>query len=276
MGLMRRIRQFFGGDEDKAEAKDAPLQIQRDPSQAEQAQQALSNQQQREELAARQGEAGGFSSIDRGADEIEQSGVLADFAKLDTSDLENKDEYDRTLDDDAMLVRKGFSGLSAEQIAELKDAAYQGEFGKEVEDGVKDAVEDDHYGSELHKEYGATVEYLSGGIISAEEAMAMNPTGGIAGPGAKGIAFQDDGVMRRHAIRHDAVGFLETRFGVGPGYGTKTTLFGLDSDNPLAGQLGGIFREMGEASDRVDTEGIGTSSRFGSRGGDVLAKRKQG
>jgi hypothetical protein len=115
--------------------------------------------------------------------------VLAQFAKHDVSAIEGKDEYDRSLDEDALLVQKEFAGMTPEQIGKLKEAMFEGDKKKEIDDDVKAAVEKDHYGSELHKEYGATVEFLTGGILSAEEAMAMNPTGGIAGPGAMGIAF---------------------------------------------------------------------------------------
>lgn len=272
---MKKLRRVFGGDDNakEAPAPEEPLQIRRiDDGSGAAA--ALSNQQAKESLNEHQAKVGGFSSIHRDANAIERSGVLEQFAKHDTSDVEKMDEYDRTLDDDAVIVQKEFSDMTPEQIGKLKEAMFEGEKGKEIDEDVKAALKKDHYGSELHKEYGATVEYLTGGILSAEEAMAMNPTGGIGGPGAMGIAFKDDQALRRHAIRHDATGFLKTHFGVGPGYGTKTTFFGLGADNPLAGQLGGIFREMGEASERIDTTGIGSSSRFGSAGGDTMKKRQ--
>jgi hypothetical protein len=80
--------------------------------------------------------------------------------------------------------------------------------------------------------------------------MAMNPSGGLPGPGMNEIpligAFDS---VARHAMRHDATGFLLTRFGIGPGYGSPTTPLGLNNSNPLAGQILGIAREaFGKAS----------------------------
>jgi hypothetical protein len=294
MGLLSKMRGVFGGGASKE--PEAPLEIKRndDPSMVSS---VLSNQQRAEQMQAGAAGAGRWGSVVRGAKDIEQAGVLEEFAKYDTSALEKKDENVRTLDDDAMLVRKGFSAYNPEQIAEMKEKAFADEktekklgtvnkdWKKENDAGRKAATQgsallfsvgdsDDkqHYGSELHKEYGATVEYLSGGLISAEEAMAMNPTGGIAGPGDKGFAFQEDNALRRHAIRHDAVGFLMTRFGVGPGYGTKTGSDILDPTNPLAGQHGGIIREMKGASDKVDAKDVGKSARFAKGTQDTKAK----
>jgi hypothetical protein len=69
--------------------------------------------------------------------------------------------------------------------------------------------------------------------------MAMNPTGGLTGPGTSGKALTKRYFgLGEHSIRHDALGFLLTFFGVGPGYGT------LGRDDPLAGQAGGFLREL--------------------------------
>ena len=280
MSFLKRMKRAFGGG-DKKPSKGAPVEIS-EADERERARAALSNQQAREELqASQQLETGQFRGAHRGAAEIEESGVLAEFAKIDTSKLEKKSEFKRTIDDDAALVRKGFSSFSPQQIEDMKSKAYAGSFDderdgrntkptdartkkirKEGKGAARDAAEKGHFGSELHKEYGAMVEYLSGGLISAEEAMVMNPTGGIAGPGAKGIAFEKDNALRRHAVRHDAVGFLKTRFDVGPGYGTKTSAIGLKSSNPLAGQWLGIGRELIRPDERFDTSNIGTSARL--------------
>ena len=59
-------------------------------------------------------------------------------------------------------------------------------------------------------------------------------------------------------MRHDATGFLLTRFGVGPGYGTPTTLLGRDKDDPLAGQWLGVLREAVSTSSVLpDTSHVG-------------------
>jgi hypothetical protein len=294
MGFLKSVKRTLGIGDNRPKIKpiSGPFEIARkdDPSRVDA---ALSNQQAREQLAASQGQAPGrFSGAVRDADAIEESGVLAEFAKIDTSRLEKKSEAKRSIDDDAMLVRKGFSGFSAEQIHEMKEKAYAGSFhdernGKnasptdkkskklrsEILKEEKGAVKRNYYGSETHKEYGAMVEHLSGGLISAEEAMAMNPTGGIAGPGAMGLAFEKDNPLRRHAIRHDAVGFLKTRFGVGPGYGTKTSKIGFKSDNPLAGQWLGIGRQVVKGDERLDTSDIGTSQRFSGQSLDSSRKK---
>jgi len=294
MSLFKKAKRAlgFGSSKPKRPTFDGPLEIERadDPSRA---QAALSNQQAREELAASQGAGGGrFAGSARDAAAIEESGVLAEFAKLDTSKLEKKSEAKRSIDDDAMLVRKGFSKFSAEEIHEMKENAYAGTFSderkgvntnptdkktkkhrKEILKEEKGAIKRNYFGSETHKEYGAMVEHLSGGLISAEEAMAMNPTGGIAGPGHLGFAFEKDNALRRHGIRHDAVGFLKTRFNVGPGYGTKTTKLGLKSSNPLAGQWLGIGRQVLKGDERFDTSRIGTAERFSGQALDATQSK---
>ena len=90
-------------------------------------------------------------------------------------------------------------------------------------------------GSPQHQLYGKTVEYLSGGAMSAEQAMALNPSGGIIGGGFYSLATTGDlssigadyvpgdpsslmSVVTRHAVYHDALGFIRTEFEVGPGY----------------------------------------------------------
>ncbi len=69
--------------------------------------------------------------------------------------------------------------------------------------------------------------------------------------------------VARHAMRHDATGFLFVRFGVGPGYGSKTTPLGLSSDNPLAGQILGLGREMFATSSALPSgDHVANGSRF--------------
>ncbi len=200
-----------------------------------------------------------FGSALRGADVIQESGVLDAFKSIKDVEVPES-ERDRTIDDDAVLVMQGLADLTPEQIEQMKENAYNHEEGQAA---VKEALECEHYGSENHKQYGALVERLTGGVISAEEAMAMNPTGGLIGPGVS-ILRHLDGIdsLKRHAMRHDATGFLKTRFGVGPGYGSKTSMFGRDSDDPLAGQIFGWAREIGEESDFEDHSHVAKSGRF--------------
>jgi hypothetical protein len=183
---------------------------------------------------------GAFSGMQRGAAEIEKSGVLAEFRELQGVRV-SESEFDRTLDDDAVLVQQGLGKMSADQIAEMKKAAYEH---PEAKADLDAAIKKKHYGSERHRKYGETIEFLTGGVISAEEAMAMNPTGGIPGAGAKEVPLSTLGPVARHAMRHDATGFLTTRFGVGPGYGSKTSWIGRASNDPLAGQILGMAREI--------------------------------
>ena len=90
----------------------------------------------------------------------------------------------------------------------------------------------------------------------------MNPSGGLPGPGMKEIPLANDiGPVARHAMRHDANGFLKTRFDVGPGYGSKTTPLGLKSDSPLAGQYLGVLREAAHASTFPSAEHVGPPVR---------------
>lgn len=206
-----------------------------------------------------------YHTILRNAEEIEASGILSDLQELNRRQLAVPDsELDRSVADDAVLVMRDFSQLSATEIAAKKEAAYAH---PEVQRDQPKAIETGYYGSDQHKAYGALVEQLSAGLISAEEAMAMNPSGGIPGPGMKKMPLiGDNETVIRHAMRHDATGFLMTRFGVGPGYGSPTTPFGLDKDNPLAGQILGIAREaLGEASTLPPAQHVALPGRFNER-----------
>ena len=63
-----------------------------------------------------------------------------------------------------MLVQQGLGKLSADQIAEMKKAAYEH---PECKADLDAAIKMKHYGSERHRKYGETVEFLTGGVISA-------------------------------------------------------------------------------------------------------------
>lgn len=207
-----------------------------------------------------------FTSIRRDASEIERSGVLEDFKHLASRNLSvPASEFDRSLEDDAVLVMTDFAKMSPQQIHELKEAAYKH---PEVQKDLPKAIERGYYGSDQHKQYGAIVEALTGGVISAEEAMAMNPTGGIPGPGANEVPLVgsfDAGL--RHAMRHDATGFLITRFNVGPGYGSENTVFALGKNNPLSGQVLGLLREaVGSPSELPNFQYVAQSGRYRESG----------
>lgn len=203
-----------------------------------------------------------FKGILRKEKEIAGSGVLRGLKELAARGIEvPASEFNRSTSDDAVLVMKGFAKLSPAQIHQLKEQAYHHH---EVASELQGALDQNYYGSAQHKVFGALVEQLTGGVLSAEEAMAMCPCGGIPGDGAKEVPLVSKiDAVQRHAMRHDALGFLMTRFGVGPGYGSKTTPFGLSSDNPLAGQVLGIAREIfHESSVFSSGEKAATPDRF--------------
>lgn len=203
-----------------------------------------------------------FGDINRGAAAIAASGVLADFRQLETRNIQvPASEYDRSIADDAVLVMKDLAKLSPQQIASMKDQAFKHpEFAAEHQG----AIDKKYYGSAKHKEFGALVERLTGGVLSAEEAMSMCPCGGIPGDGHREIPLASSiAPVARHAMRHDALGFLLTRFGVGPGYGSPTTPFGLNSSEPMAGQILGIAREvLREASVMPESGHVAKPERF--------------
>ncbi|MBI2394387.1 MAG: hypothetical protein HYV09_32755 [Deltaproteobacteria bacterium] len=105
-----------------------------------------------------------------------------------------------------------------------------------------------HFGSEAHQQYGLTVQKLSGGRISAGDAMLMNPCGGMVGAGC-GTTSQilssifPKGAVYQHALVHDASGFLKTNFSVGVGYTYAGQLLA-GASNPLGGQVTGILYNM--------------------------------
>ena len=200
------------------------------------------------------------SSLDLFKDMIDQGLQHKDLDLLPDVAVDQKSEYSRSLDDDTREVLQGLKNLSPEDLQAKKAAAYQH---PEVLRDKPKAIAEGYYGSKQHKQYGALVSKLTAGIISAEEAMAMNPSGGLPGPGMNEVPLlgRFDSVAR-HAMRHDATGFLLTRFGVGPGYGTPTTLLGMDKDNPLAGQWLGILREVGTASVLPDIAGVGAPKEW--------------
>jgi hypothetical protein len=109
--------------------------------------------------------------------------------------------------------------------------------------------------------YGRAVEIITGGKISAQEAIALNPSGGLVGPG-NGVLEQvlDPTTgwipgIRVHAVVHDASGWLASGakdsytiggLGVGRGYFyAGYNLFGLEKTNMVAGQVEGIARYGG-------------------------------
>jgi hypothetical protein len=74
-------------------------------------------------------------------------------------------------------------------------------------------------------------------------AAMLNPTGGLVGPGNKGL--RPDGALMPesvayHGAYHDAMGYLRNYQNQGPGYNYMESPFGFSADDPLAGQTTGI------------------------------------
>ena len=176
---------------------------------------------------------------------------------------------DRTVEDDVNRIRTELSRLPPKIIQIMKNAALAD---PQVKSQMAEAKAthwyrpQPYYGSELHKRYGALVERLTGGVLSAEEAMRMNPSGGRAGPGMISFAIES-GPLAAHAIRHDAEGFLKSFFSIGPGYG------GFNGESCLSGQFEGIEREIVKGPSKLpDASGVGAPSEAGPSG----IKERQG
>ncbi|WPB78997.1 FG-GAP-like repeat-containing protein [Archangium violaceum] len=102
--------------------------------------------------------------------------------------------------------------------------------------------------------YGEAMERATGGALKQGEAIALNSSGGLVGPG-DGLFAQVLDVttgwipgVRAHAVVHDLSGHLGTTFGVGKGYNYAGSWFGMSNSNPLAGQVEGILRTGGHSA----------------------------
>lgn len=107
-------------------------------------------------------------------------------------------------------------------------------------DRLKDSQKD-FMGSTWQLRYGQVVGDQLG--VDPVFAALLNPTGGLVGPGNKGL--NPDGALMPEAVAyhgayHDATGHLYNYFGEGPGYNYVGSPIGLSTDNPLAGQTTGI------------------------------------
>ncbi|WPB78998.1 RHS repeat-associated core domain-containing protein [Archangium violaceum] len=103
--------------------------------------------------------------------------------------------------------------------------------------------------------YGEAMERATGGALKAGEAIALNSSGGLVGPG-DGLFAQVLDVttgwipgVRAHAVVHDLSGHLGTTFGVGNGYNyTGGSWLGMSNSNPLSGQIEGILKTGGHSA----------------------------
>ncbi|WNG62078.1 hypothetical protein F0U59_50780 [Archangium gephyra] len=98
--------------------------------------------------------------------------------------------------------------------------------------------------------YGEAMERMTNGALSAGEAIALNPSGGLVGPGDGWLTQVLEVTIgwipgvKAHGVLHDAAGFLGGKdggFGVGPGYLYEgRNFFGLKKDWPNSGQVEGL------------------------------------
>lgn len=99
----------------------------------------------------------------------------------------------------------------------------------------------DFMGSTWQLRYGKIV----GDALDIDPVFAalLNPTGGLVGPGNKGLApdaWYMPEAIAYHGAYHDATGYLYNYHNQGPGYNYMNSPFGLPTSNPLAGQMTGI------------------------------------
>lgn len=131
----------------------------------------------------------------------------------------------------------------AEVMAELEDryggepARLQAEIDALIASADQDiarAIDMGYYGSARHQQFGQMVSDLTGGQVTPQQAMMMQPFGGDMGPGT---GIYAGGLLGRHSMIHDAEGFL-AQLDVGPGYG------GPLPGCKFSGQSEGLRREL--------------------------------
>jgi len=120
-----------------------------------------------------------------------------------------------------------------------------------------DIVNDYGIELELGEQYGTPAQlrfgYVVGDALDIDPAYAsmMNPTGGFTGPGADSLnidgmgsiedTFPITGALAFHSPTHDAYGFLNKEFDIGPGYCYVPDGFcEFGPDDPKSGQVSGI------------------------------------
>ncbi|HEX5749738.1 MAG TPA: FG-GAP-like repeat-containing protein [Archangium sp.] len=146
-------------------------------------------------------------------------------------------------------IQKGADKLSErfdnEELAQIREM--KAEKLNALSEQDKALLNDSSSWKPWQKQYGEMVERVTGGAISAGEAIALNSTGGLVGPGG-GLATQVLDTLtgwipgvRAHSVLHDTAGFLRTSFDAGPGYLYVTAdFFNMSAKNPLAGQVEGL------------------------------------
>jgi hypothetical protein len=196
---------------------------------------------------------GGTSGIDIHTRSYREGLVNSQFQGADSPQLteamhqldqaKSQEEVDASLATIAELRQRPLPEIQAEyqQYLGLKeDIARKVDDGAEPIDALKPA-QHDFMGSTWQLRYGKVVGDQFG--VDPVFGAMLNPTGGLVGPGNKGVA--PDGPLMPEAVAyhgayHDAMGHLSTYFDTGPGYNYMGSPIGLDTANPMAGQATGI------------------------------------
>ncbi len=128
-------------------------------------------------------------------------------------------------------------------------------------------LHDDHWGSRRQILCGKVVGDNLG--VHPAFAILVNPEGGLIGPGDSGITsildpnlkgLFDENAWDYHGAAHDAYGYLINNHQIGPGYeyidSPLNYLDGLDTNNPLSGQISGYLfwaRKVGIPETLIET-----------------------
>ncbi|HSP78408.1 MAG TPA: toxin TcdB middle/N-terminal domain-containing protein [Myxococcaceae bacterium] len=151
---------------------------------------------------------------------------------------------DENLETGAEKLRKKFTEEDRATILAQKGEKLRG-----LSDEQRALINNSDAWKPWQRQYGEAMQRMTGGALSAGEAIALNPTGGLVGPGGGLMAQVLDVTtgwiqgVRAHGVLHDAAGFLAGAegFGVGPGYlYMGYDFFGMSKTLPLAGQVEGI------------------------------------
>lgn len=156
------------------------------------------------------------------ADLPKQLQTIADVRKRPVDEVrEEYDEYVRQ----RLAVDERITVRHLEPIDELKDDQV----------GFMGSVWQLRYGKVVGDQLG--IDPVFGSLL--------NPTGGLVGPGNKGVApdawYMPESVAY-HGAYHDAMGYLYNYHNEGPGYNYMHSPIGLGTANPLAGQATGIMQ----------------------------------
>jgi RHS repeat-associated protein len=162
--------------------------------------------------------------------------LLFEFQHLDENIQKGADKLSEKID----LNGAKFQAAKAEKLSALPES------------DLKLLREPPEQWTAFQRRYGEALETATHGAIKANEAIALNPTGGLVGPGG-GFGTRVLDVLtgwipgvRAHSVLHDLSGYLFNEFGrqgftAGNGYlYLGLNWFGVSAGNPLSGQVEGL------------------------------------